>query len=342
MIKTALENKLNALKIAGTVSSISDNAFFTIYRVMFNADITINKIKARRGDLELFFGGSAVDIETDGGDVLIKVAKQSRGVIGVYDFTCDVVNGIQGQTLPLIIGQKEDGTRLYYDLCKMPHMLIAGSTGSGKSVFLHNCILSTIYSAKSSLVLIDVKRVEFAIYENLPHLAAPICYDASTAAATLKKLCDVMSIRYEELKNSKCRNIQELHERGGDLQYITVFIDELADLILNNKRVEQYIIRLAQLGRAAGIHLIVATQRPDAQILSGLIRINIPTRVCFAVQKSTDSRIILDMNGGEKLRGAGDGLFYPIGAQTATRFQCPYITTQGLEKVVEIARHCND
>jgi len=343
MINTDFESKLQALKIPGRIVNIADNDFYTCYYVDFMPDITLNKIKARRDDIALFFSCSSVEIETDAGAVVIKVEKNRRDTVLLNNYLYDVkMHNVPDCEIPLIIGQTEDGNRLYYDLCKMPHLLAGGSTGSGKSVFMHNCILSTIASGKSLIVMIDVKRVEFSIYENIPHLCAPICYDARTARDTLKKLCNVMDIRYNTLKSSNARNIKEYNENGGDMQYITVFIDELADLMMANNQIEFYLVRLAQLGRAAGIHLVVATQRPDSQILSGLIRVNIPTRVCFAVQKATDSRIILDMPGGEKLRGAGDGLFVPIGSKDAIHFQAPYISTPDLLGQVDLAKHCND
>lgn len=341
MDNTALENKLNALKIAGHVVGVTDNDFYTCYEVVFDSDITIRKIKSRCEDLTTFFG-SGVDIETGAGSVIIKVKKASRDVVGLYAFTNELAAGLQGYEIPLAIGKTENGARLYYDLTKCPHILAAGATGSGKSVFMHNLIISTFYTGNVNLILIDVKRVELSIYEGIPHLAAPICYDARTALKTLDALTAVMMDRYETLKKAKCRNIKEYRDRGGKMNYITVFIDELADLVMNSRKIEAYLVRIAQLGRAAGIHLVLATQRPDASIISGLIRVNVPTRVCFAVQKSTDSRIILDMNGGEQLRGAGDGLFLPIGSRTPVKFQAPFISTQGIEKAADMARHVND
>lgn len=338
---TALENKLQALKIPGRIISVSNNDFYCIYYVVFNDDITLNKIRARRDDISLFFGGAAVNIETDAGAVLIKVSQNNRGAVSIAPFSHEIKK-LDDYIIPLIIGQNEDGTRLYYDLCNMPHVLIGGATGSGKSVFMHNCILSTLYSSVSSIILVDVKKVEFSIYDGIPHLCAPICYTARETLETLRKVCIVMDKRYETLKENNTRNISEYRKNGGDMQYITIFIDELADLLLFNNNIEKYLIRIAQLGRAAGIHLVTATQRPDATILSGLIRANIPSRVCFAVQKATDSRIILDMVGGEKLRGRGDGLFLPIGSRTPIHFQAPYITSADLLRVIDAARHCND
>jgi len=335
-----IENKLKALKIAGAVARDFENEFYTIYEILFDPDITLNKIRARAADLSIFFGAS-VEIEPAAGTVYLKIFKNERGAVNIGGFTQDIADGIAGYELPLIIGQSENGTRLYYDLTKCPHLLVAGSTGSGKSVFMHNCIISAIFAA-ANIVLIDVKRVEFSMYENIPHLAAPISYDARAAFKVLKDVCCEMDRRYELLKNNNCRNIVEYREKSGKLNYMVVFIDEMADLILSDHRIEKYLIRIAQLGRAAGIHLVVATQRPDAQILSGLIRINIPSRVCFAVQKAADSRIILDMTGGENLRGAGDGLFLPIGSKKPIRIQAPYITTAALNDFIERARHVND
>lgn len=334
-----LESKLQALKIPGAVETVSENAFYTSYRVNFADYVTLNRIKARRDDLSLFFG-SPVVIDTESGAVVLKTTKASRDVVGVYDFTRELARGVKGQELPLIIGETENGSRLFFDLVKAPHILAAGATGSGKSVFLNNCILSTFY-AGANLVLIDAKRVEFSMYEGIPHLITPICYDARTAAATLNNLCYEMEKRYKTLESSRCKNIQDYRSQGGNMNYICVFIDELADLLLSSKAVESYLVKLAQLGRAAGIHLILATQRPDSTVISGLIRANIPSRVCFAVQKSTDSRIILDMNGGESLKGRGDGLFLPIGSRTPTRFQAPYIDQKGLDRIVELARNVN-
>lgn len=342
MIKTALENKLTALKIAGRVISISDSDFSTNYKIQFDDHITLNKIRARRDDISLFFGGCPVNIETDGAAVVFKVEKPDRATVSINSFLNDLDGGIKDYEIPFIIGQKEDGTRLYYDLVKMPHMLTAGATGSGKSVFMHNCIISALKSCKTSVILIDVKRVEFSMYEDIPHLCAPVCYTARDALETLQKVHAVMIKRYETLKENNARNIKEYRDNGGKMQYITIFIDELADLLMHSHKIETYLIKLAQLGRAAGIHLVVATQRPDATIINGLIRVNIPTRACFAVQKATDSRIILDTMGGENLRGAGDGLFLPVGSKSPIHFQAPYISTSDLLTLIDSARHCND
>lgn len=331
----ALENKLNALRIPGKVINVSDNYFYTVFSVQFRDDIPLNRIKARKDDISLFLGSSNIDIETGKGQILLKVPKMKKDLLNIYDFTRDIFNN--DYKIPLIIGKAENGDNLYYDLVKCPHLLVAGSTGSGKSVFMHSLILSCLYSG-CNLAMIDVKKVEFSIYENIPHLVSPICYDNENALKLLENLCYTMDKRYETLKSNKCRNIDEYKNSGHNMNHIIIFIDELADLMLSNKNIEHYITRIAQLGRAAGIHLIVATQRPDSHILSGLIRVNIPSRVCFAVQKSTDSRIVLDCNGGENLNGNGDGLFLPIGSKAPIHFQAPFMTSEDIEKAVDMAR----
>ena len=338
---TGLQNKLAALKIPGAVADIKNNDFYIDIYISFDAAVTFSRINARRRDLELFLQ-SKVDIITDAGYIVLRVQKETRPGC----FTTNFYKLIQDESgvleLPLIIGKTENGESMVRDLTTFPHLLIAGATGSGKSVFIHNCILSHIFrGGDSSLLLIDVKKVEFSIYENIPHLAAPICYDHRDALKMLKNLCKEMDSRYEKMKRARVRNIKEYHDAGYKLNYFTLIIDEAADLLLSDNRIEPYLVRICQLGRAAGIHLIMATQRPDAVVLSGLIRANIPTRVCFAVQKATDSRIILDQSGGENLRGAGDGLISITGSRTPVRFQSPYIDTESLLDIVNRATRVN-
>ena len=336
--KELLQNKLTALKIPGAVTDIKQNAFYTDIYISFSPDITYNKIKARQKDLEIYFD-SNISFDHQGGQIILKIQNKSRNYCSIFSFSDDIIKGRTGCNLPLIIGENENGKKLYIDLTKTPHLLIGGATGSGKSCFINNCILSHIFrGGDSSLLLIDLKKVEFSIYENIPQLASPVCYDSKTAVNLLKNLCFEMDRRYTMLKTAGYRNISEYHASGGKMNYYTLIIDELADLVLSDKRIEPYLIRLAQLGRAAGIHLILATQRPDSVVLSGLIRANIPSRVCFAVQKATDSRIILDTAGGERLQGAGDGLLKLAGDPSVIRFQAPYIDTVKTRQIVQMAR----
>lgn len=327
---TALENKLNALNIPGRIVNIKDNAFFCDIYVSFADYVTFAKIKARKTDLEIFLQNK-IDITHNAGCVVFRIEKDFRQIESTFNYlTLDIAKD-RDYILPLAIGQTENGDKIYIDLVKCPHLLAGGATGSGKSVFLNNCIMSLLFGAKSALCLIDVKRVEFSIYEGLSNLAAPIAYSTKEAKKLLKNICFEMDKRYKVLKDNNCRSISEFN---GNMQYLTVVIDEVADLLLQDKSIEPLIVRIAQLGRAAGIHLILATQRPDSTILSGLIRANIPSRVCFSVQKATDSRIILDESGGERLRGSGDGLLKVSGTPTI-HFQSPYISTQNIIKFVD-------
>lgn len=250
-------------------------------------------------------------------------------------FLQDIVDKKSRFVLPFAVGVDSDGCRLMYGLEKCPHLLVAGTTGSGKSVFLNNAI-NSLFLSDTAFIFIDVKRVEFSQYENITRLAYPNSYTVSQARTALKTVCYNMDLRYQELKNSKCKNIQEYNQtHEKKLDYIIIVIDELADLILFDKSIEKYIVRIAQLGRAAGFHLITATQRPDSQILSGLLRANIPSRICFRVQSASNSKIILDKTGGELLQGNGDGLIFPTGFNSPIRFQAPIISTTDQELIIK-------
>lgn len=337
MIDNAQLEKIFAYyKINVSVAGSSENLFYSVYDLIPGENVTISKIKRILPDIQTWVKGSCVlDIENG---IKLKIEHEKRPLLYSYDFTKEISEDARPEVLPLIIGEDEAGKRIFYDLVKMPHLLIGGSTGSGKSVFIHNCILSLMYGGRSSIILVDIKRVEFSLYENIPQLANSICYEVSETINMLKNLCFTMDNRYKLLKDNACRNIEEYQKNGGKMQYITLFIDELADLVIQNPKIEYYLIRLAQLGRAAGIHLVLATQRPDSTIISGLIRANIPSRICFSVQKATDSRIILDQSGGEKLRGGGDGLFIPIGSKKAIHFQAPFTSTSAIKQITGIAR----
>ena len=331
---------LNALNIPIHSITPKQTAFYNDLYIKFRDNVTFSKVNSRKRDIERLLD-SPVELSIKDGCTVIRIQKPERETQSLYDYL-DSLQTLEndGYILPLAIGRDENGKRIFFDLVKAPHILAGGSTGSGKSVFLNNCVLSLIYGAKSALCMIDVKKVEFSIYEEIPNLAAPIAYTTKDAKKLLKDLCYTMDSRYDTLKKHSCRNLQEYNEKtGGKMQYITLFIDEIADLFMQDKSIEPLVVRLAQLGRASGIHLIIATQRPDSTIVSGLIRANIPTRVCFAVQKATDSRIILDETGGENLKGAGDGLIKPVGARTAQRFQAPYISTPQIETIINHLKH---
>ena len=252
------------------------------------------------------------------------------------------------------LGRDIMGKVKYVEINKTPHMLVAGATGSGKSVCINNIILSIIMRTNPDevkMVLVDPKKVEFNVYDGIPHLLTPVVTDPKKASAALQKIVVEMDDRYEIFKNSGTKNIQTYNEYVDKelkknpncglkrMPFILVIIDELADLMLvAAKEVEESIMRITQLARAAGIHLIVATQRPSADIITGVIKSNIPTRVSFAVSSSIDSRTILDMTGAEKLLGKGDMLYKPMDANTPTRIQGSFVGDDEIKRVVDFIK----
>lgn len=251
--------------------------------------------------------------------------------------------------LEVPLGRDIKGNVVAMNLVKMPHLLIAGSTGSGKSVSINEILISILMMARPDqvqLVLVDPKKVELNVYNDIPHLLTPVVTDPKKAAGALNQAVKEMERRYELFKQTGSRNITEYNKYqlqvkdGADLlPYILIVIDELSDLMMvAGSKVEAAIIRLAQLARAAGIHMIIATQRPSVDVITGLIKANIPSRIAFAVSSGVDSRTILDANGAEKLIGHGDMLFHPMGAANPIRLQGAYITTEDVESVVEFVK----
>lgn len=214
--------------------------------------------------------------------------------------------------LPIALGTAETGKPLVGDLARMPHLLVAGATGSGKSVCLNNVVISLLASAKYiDLLLVDTKRVELSVYANLPNVAH--VYDVALAKRLLYLQTLRMEYKYKQLQNARTRNIQVYNARQrGQMQYNVVVIDEFADLILQDKEIERHVVRLAQMGRAAGTHLVIATQRPTVNVVTGLIKANFPARIAFPVATSVDSRVILDRTGAEDLEKPGD-MIYSLG-----------------------------
>ncbi len=242
----------------------------------------------------------------------------------------------------MALGREASGKIIVADLTRMPHMLIAGATGSGKSVCINDIIVSMIYKSSPAdvrFILVDPKMVEMTMYGSLPHLLIPVVTEPKKAAGAMRWAVKEMTDRYKLFSAQNARNIDRYNERVATpqerLPRIVVIIDELADLMMiAPDEVEDSIRRIAQLGRAAGIHLILATQRPDATVITGLIKANIPSRAAFAVSSATNSRIILDMGGAEKLLGHGDMLFHPDGSAKPTRLQCAYVSDEEVERIV--------
>ena len=261
----------------------------------------------------------------------------------------DIFGDMPGQASPLSVwlGKDISGNSVWTDLARMPHLLIAGTTGSGKSGCVNTMLTSILLRSTPDevrMILIDPKRIELNYYESIPHLLTPVVSNPKEASAVLQNVVAEMERRYERLSIIRARNLPEANRtfkaRGEDpLPYLLVVIDELADLMMvSPQAVEDAIIRLAQKSRAVGIHLVLATQRPSVDVITGMIKANVPSRIAFAVSSQTDSRVILDTSGAESLLGQGDMLFKPLGTSRMQRVQGAYVTEEEIAMVVEQCR----
>ncbi|MFL5926135.1 MAG: DNA translocase FtsK [Gaiellaceae bacterium] len=272
----------------------------------------------------------------------VEVPNLSPSIVTLGDIFDDLPQS--ASPLSVWLGKDISGAAVWADLARMPHILIAGTTGSGKSGCINTILTSILLRAtpdEARLILIDPKRIELNYYEQIPHLLTPVVSSPKEAAAVLLNVVTEMERRYERLSQVRARNLPEANrafrKRGEDeLPYLLVVIDELADLMMvSPQEVEDSIIRLAQKSRAVGIHLVLATQRPSVDVITGMIKANVPSRIAFAVSSQTDSRVILDSNGAESLLGQGDMLFRPLGTSRLQRVQGAYVTEEEIAMVVE-------
>lgn len=319
--------------------------------------VRLSKIVALQSNLELALQASPIRIEAPiPGKALvgIEVPNTSRTTLGLAPLLTDDIYVGSGKPLMMALGRTITGQPLFADLAKMPHMLVAGTTGSGKSVMMNDFVVSLLYRCgpeRLRFIMVDPKRVELTLYNTIPHLLTPVITDPKKAILAMKWLTKEMERRYNILETERVRDIASYHEKvvGPALEkersedepmpeampYIVVMIDELADIMATYPReLEGSIVRLAQMSRAVGIHLVLATQRPSVKVITGLIKANIPARVAFQVASQIDSRTILDGSGAEKLLGAGDMLFLSGEMSKPSRIQAPYISEDEVKKVV--------
>jgi DNA segregation ATPase FtsK/SpoIIIE, S-DNA-T family len=275
----------------------------------------------------------------------VEVPNLSPNVVTLGDIFADMPSG--SSPLSVWLGKDISGSSVPADLARMPHILIAGTTGSGKSGCINTMLCSILLRATPDevrMILVDPKRVELGLYESIPHLLTPVVSSPKAAAAVLTNVLTEMERRYERMSLARARNLPELNrvlgERGEQtLPYLLVVIDELADLMMvSPQEVEDAVIRLAQKSRAVGIHLVLATQRPSVDVITGMIKANVPSRIAFAVSSQTDSRVILDTSGAESLLGQGDMLFKPLGTSRLQRVQGAYVSEEEIALVVEQCR----
>jgi len=305
----------------------------------------VQKITSLSNDLALAFAVAAVRIEAPipgRSAVGIEVPNRHKELVSLRDLIESEEFKKSESPLTVALGRDVSGRPLVWDLREAPHLLIAGATGSGKSVCINSILTSLLYRATPNdlrIGLVDPKRVELSLYSGLPHLCAPVISEARWVVRFLKWLCREMDNRYELLSEVSARNIEEYNqmvEEGEKLPYVVIVIDELADLMMTAPtEVESSLCRIAQIARAVGMHLVVATQRPSVDVITGLIKANFPSRLAFAVSSQVDSRTILDSPGAEKLLGNGDLLFAPLGASKPIRGQGAFVSTSETKKLVE-------
>ena len=340
---------LQSFKINATVTNICRGPSVTRYELMPEAGVRISKITTLADDIALRLAAQSIRMEAPipGKSAIgIEVPNSSKSMVSMRELvdTDQYRAAALKSKLSVALGKDITGNLILADLAKMPHLLVAGTTGSGKSVCLNSMIISILYNASPDevkLLMIDPKQVEFTVYNGIAHLAVPVVSNPRKAAGALSWAVSEMEKRYAQFAANGVRDIKgfnKLADNREDLtkmHHIVIFIDELSDLMMASpKEVEDSICRLAQMARAAGIHLIIATQRPSVDVITGIIKANIPSRIALYVSSGTDSRTIIDQNGAEKLLGNGDMLFSPVGAPKPTRVQGCYISDEEVEAVV--------
>lgn len=342
-----LERKLLEFDFRGKVVNVRKGPLITRYEVKLNAGVKISQIRRINEDLAIALMSDKVRIQAPipGTSLVgIEVLNEEPALIGLKDVMKAARKLRRKYQLPLAIGTDTTGEPVILDLAKMPHLLIAGQTGSGKSVSLSTIILSVLYNKspeECELVLVDPKRVELAAYRDVPHLRCDVVTDPEDAVDVMGGLVNEMERRYTLLENEGVRNIVSYNSLDGveRMPYIVTVVDEMSDLMLTSGKVlEDYIVRLAQLARAVGIHLVLATQKPIVKVITGLIKSNMPSRISFQVASKSDSRVILDENGAEKLAGRGDMLAMHPGVTEPERLHGAWVSDKEIAKVVEAAR----
>ena len=348
-----LEKTFQSFGVKATVTQVHLGPAVTKYEVHPSAGVKVSKIVSLTDDLALALAAKDIRMEAPipGKSAIgIEVPNTEVAMVSLREVIEANPKDKPDSKLMIGLGRDITGEAVLAELNKMPHLLVAGATGSGKSVCINGIIVSILMRAKPhevKLMMIDPKMVELNVYNGVPHLLAPVVTNAKKASQALKKVVEEMERRYDLFAHTGTRNIEGYNEHIRKhnaeeevqqplLPYIVVIVDELADLMMvASSDVEDSITRLAQMARAAGIHLIIATQRPSVDVITGVIKANIPSRIAFAVSSAIDSRTILDMGGAEKLLGRGDMLFHPVGASKPVRIQGAFLSDEEVQGVVD-------
>lgn len=358
-----LEKKLFDFGIQGQVKAVHPGPVITMYEYEPAPGVKISKIVNLADDLSMALRATAIRIVAPlpgKGTIGIEIPNAKRQIVMLKDLLIQPDYHQAKERLNLALGKDIFGVPYFSNLAKMPHLLIAGATGSGKSVCINTILMSILYRSSPEqvkLILVDPKRIELTMYDGLPHLLHPVLTDPKSATRALRWAVGEMENRYDMLARAGVRSIdaynakknkndraaaagdEELDPLPDKLPYLVIIIDELADLMMvSSKEVEESIIRLAQMARAAGIHLILATQRPSVDVITGIIKANFPARIAFQVAQKTDSRTIIDSNGAEALLGMGDMLFLPPGVGKLTRLHCAFVSDSEVRRVTDHLR----
>lgn len=350
-----LVETLRSFNVETTVIGISRGPAVTRYELKPASGVKINKITNLADDIALNLAASGVRIEApipNKSAVGIEIPNRTTGIVSMRELIDSQPFKTAKSKLTVTLGKNITGSVTITDLAKMPHLLIAGSTGSGKSVCINSLIVSILYKASPDevkLLMIDPKVVELGVYNGIPHLLVPVVTDPRKASGALSWAVSEMLNRYKIFADNNVRDLSAYnrmcvnHPDKKPLPQVVIIIDELADLMMAApNEVEDSICRLAQMARAAGMHLVIATQRPSVDVITGIIKANIPSRIAFAVSSQVDSRTILDTSGAEKLLGRGDMLFYPVGAAKPTRIQGCFVTDTEIESIIDYVKHSSN
>jgi DNA segregation ATPase FtsK/SpoIIIE, S-DNA-T family len=344
-----IEQTLASFDVEATVIGVNSGPSVTQYELQPGHGVPVRKITALQNDLALALSAAIrIQAPIPGKPALgIEVPNKATSLVTLREIIQTPTFQNDQTLLSLAIGTDVSGNTVVGDLTRMPHLLIAGATGSGKSVCINALIAGMLFQAtpeELKYILIDPKRVEFSMFQDMPHLLVPVVTESDHAVSALRWAVAEMETRYKLFASHTVRNIADFNGRAPEmglnpLPYIVIVIDELADLMMVAAgEIEELICRIAQLARAVGIHLLVATQRPSADIITGLIKANIPSRIAFAVSSSIDSRVILDETGAEKLLGRGDMLYLPVEAGRATRLQGVFVSDREMKAIIDFWR----